>query len=59
MQNKQLRSLVMKEMMNNSELRGLVFKLAKGSMRGGDHFDKSENEVEALERTYKNATPSQ
>ena len=35
MQNKQLRSLVMKEMMNNSELRGLIFELAKGSMRGG------------------------
>ena len=48
MQNKQLRSLVMKEMMNNSELRGLVFKLAKGSIRGGSAID------EVLERHDKN-----
>ena len=40
MQNKQLRSLVMKEMMNNSELRGLIIKLAKGSMGGGPALDE-------------------
>lgn len=56
MQNKQLRSLVMKEMMNNSELRGLIFKLAKGSMRGGN---LTEDQLESLERAYERATPSQ
>ena len=56
MQNKQLRSLVMKEMMNNSELRGLIFKLAKGSMRGGN---LTEDQLESLERAYKDATPSE
>ncbi len=52
MQNKQLRSLVMKEMMNNSELRGLVFKLAKGSMRGGNYTEQEEALIEAQKNRF-------
>ena len=56
MKNPELRKLLIgklrQELTKNPEMQTLALEVMKSSMKGGDHFDKSENEVEALKRLY-------
>jgi len=61
MKNPELRKLLIgklrQELTKNPEMRKFAMEVIKGSISGGDHFDKSENEVEALKRLYNDENP--
>ena len=63
MQNPELRALLIgrlrQELTKNPEMQKLAMEVIKGSMKGGEDFDRSGNSVDALKRVYSNKNPDE